>query len=112
MNLLMNVATKMTNVINFNTTLKTSSAVATKINEILRVWIGPLFTAIGAVGAVYIIILAVQYAKSENDSKRAEVKSRMVNCIIGVLCLLVIGTICLTVDWLAIANIFSYASSK
>ena len=89
-----------------------SSAVASKVNEILNSWIGPLFTVIGAIGAVYIIILAVQYAKAENDNKRAEVKTRIVNCAIGVVSLLVIGSLCLWVDWQAVANIFGYAVKK
>lgn len=88
-----------------------TSDVAQKVTDILKTWIGPLFTLIGAIGAVYIVILAVQYAKSENDSKRAEVKTRIVNCIIGVISLLVIASLCFFVDWQALANIFGYASS-
>lgn len=86
--------------------------VAAKVDQILRVWIGPLFTVVGAIGAVYIVILAVQYARSENDSKRAEVKVRIVNCAIGVVCLLVIGALCLTLDWVGVAEIFGYAASN
>lgn len=89
-----------------------SSAVAKKVTEILKVWIGPLFTVIGAIGAVYIIVLAVQYAKAENDNKRAEVKSRIANCAIGVISLLVIGSLCFWVDWQAFANIFGYAKRQ
>ena len=85
--------------------------VASKVNEILNVWIGPLFTVIGAIGAIYIVILAVQYAKAENDNKRAEVKTRIANCAIGVVSLLIIGTLCLKLDWVAVANIFGYARS-
>lgn len=88
-----------------------TSAVAQKVNEIIRGWVGPLFTVIGAIGAVYIIILAVQYAKAENDNKRAEVKSRITNCVIGVISLLVIGTLCFVIDWQGVANIFDYASN-
>ena len=86
--------------------------IAEQINDILNVWIGPLFTVIGAIGAIYIIILAVQYAKAENDNKRAEVKTRMVNCAIGVVSLLVIGTLCLTIDWVGLANVFDYARAE
>jgi len=83
-----------------------------EVNSILKTWVGPLFIAIGGVGAVYAIILGVQYAKAENDSKRAETKTRMMNCIFGVLCLLVIGTISLTVDWAGLVRIFGYAGKK
>ena len=85
--------------------------VSTQVNEILSEWIGPIFTLIGAFGAVYAIILGVQYAKAENDSKRAELKSRMVNCIIGFLVLLVLGTVCLTVNWAEIVQIFGYTAN-
>lgn len=83
--------------------------VGAEVNNILHVWVGPLFTAIGGVGAIYIIILAVQYIKSENDSKRAEAKTRIFNCLIGVISLVVIGVICLAVDWAGLVTIFGYA---
>jgi len=86
------------------------TAVSNEVNDILKVWVGPLFTVIGALGAVYVIILAVQYIRSENDSKRAEAKSRMINCIIGVVCLLVIGGLCIGLDWAGLVQMFGYAS--
>ncbi len=86
-------------------------AVAGKVNTILKSWIAPLFTVVGAIGAIYIVILAVQYAKSENDNKRAEVKSRIVNCVIGVLSLLLIAALSYYVNWAGVARIFGYASS-
>ena len=89
-----------------------SSAVAAKVDSIVKSWIGPLFTVVGAIGAVYIVILAVQYAKSENDNKRAEVKSRITNCVIGVLSLLCIAALCFFIDWQKVANIFGYAAKK
>ncbi len=95
----------------FKGMLLNAGAVALEINEILHGWVGPLFTAIGGVGCIYIIVLAVQYMKSENDNKRAEVKTRIINCLIGVISLLVIGTISLTMDWAGLAGIFGYASN-
>ena len=35
------------------------------VHEILGTWVGPLFTVIGGVGAIYIVILAIQYIRSE-----------------------------------------------
>lgn len=84
--------------------------VSTEVSNILKTWIGPLFTALGGVGTVYAIILIVQYVKAENDSKKAELKSRMINTLIGVLSLLVIGTVCLAVDWEAMVKIFGYTA--
>ena len=81
-----------------------------EIHTILGTWVGPTFIAIGAVGAIYIIVLAVQYIKSENDSKRAEVKTRLVNCVIGVVAIVVIATLCMTIDWAGLVQMFGYAS--
>ena len=104
-NFLMNMS------INISRLLADLGVVAGEVNTILSTWVGPIFIALGGVGSVYIIVLAVQYAKSENDSKRAEAKTRMVNCIIGVLALLVIATGCLTVDWVGFVQMFGYASN-
>ena len=84
--------------------------ISDQVNTILKTWVGPLFVALGGVGAIYVIILAIQYIKSENDNKRAEAKTRMVNCIIGVLSLLVIGTICLSVNWAELVQMFGYTA--
>ena len=96
---------------NIRNLLLDAGAVAGKVNTILQGWIAPLFTVVGAVGAIYIVILAVQYAKSENDNKRAEVKSRITNCVIGVLSLLLIAALSYYVDWAGVAAIFGYASN-
>lgn len=86
------------------------ATVGNEVKTILQTWVGPIFIALGGVGSVYIIVLAVQYAKSENDSKRAEAKTRIVNCIIGVIALLVIATVCLAIDWAKLVQIFGYTS--
>lgn len=96
---------------NIKNFLLDAGAVAGKVDTIIKNWIGPLFTVVGAIGAIYIVILAVQYAKSENDNKRAEVKSRITNCVIGVLSLLLIAALCFYVDWAGVAGIFGYASN-
>ena len=86
--------------------------VSNEVNKILRSWVGPLFIAIGGVGAIYIIVLAIQYIRSENDSKRAEAKQRIINCVIGVICLLVIGGVCIGVDWGNFVQLFSYTKKE
>lgn len=108
MNFLMNLALSFSRLLANNAT-QTQKDTAKVVDEILSVWVGPFMTALGAVGAIYVIILGIQYAKSENDSKRAEAKTRMVNCIIGVLSLIVIGVVCWAVNWVEIAQIFGYA---
>ena len=84
------------------------ASISTEVNNILKVWVGPLFTALGGVAVIYLIILAVQYAKSENDNKRIEIKSRIVNCIIGVLSLFVIGALCIGLPWDKLVGVFGY----
>lgn len=85
-------------------------SVGSEVNKILGMWVGPLFVAIGGAGAIYAIVLGVQYIRSENDSKRAEAKTRIVNCVIGVITLLVLAAVCMAVDWAAFVEIFGYAS--
>ena len=98
----------MNQLLNMGKFLLDASNVAKDVNEILNVWVGPLFTAIGGVGCIYIIILAIQYIRAESDSKRAEAKTRIVNCVIGVLTLIVLGVVCLSVDFAGIAQWFGY----
>ena len=84
--------------------------VSDDINTILRTWVGPIMMCVGAVGAIYIIVLAVQYAKSESDSKRAEAKTRMINCLIGVIAIIALAGLCIGMDWGAVVKIFGYTS--
>ena len=86
--------------------------ISDEVNEILTTWVGPLFIAIGGAGAIYIIVLAVQYIRSENDNKRAEIKTRLVNCIIGVVALLVLASLCITIPWNEVVKVFGYTQSK
>lgn len=92
--------------------LASNEQIGETIQNILSTWIGPLFTVIGAAGSIYIIILAVQYAKSENDSKRAETKTRIVNCVIGVVSLIIIGVLCIAIDWQFVGDWFGYTASS
>lgn len=97
--------------INMGRLLADLNAVSDEVNTILKTWVGPIFIALGGAGSIYIIVLAVQYAKSENDSKRAEAKTRLVNCAIGVVALLVIAAVCIGLDWASIVQIFGYTSN-
>ena len=105
-NMLMNIVARMSRLLAVDANLREIGA---EVNSILRVWVGPLMIALGGVGAVYIIILGIQYAKGENDSKRAEVKTRLVNCIIGVIAILVLGSVCIGIDWAKLVQVFGYA---
>ena len=90
---------------------KRAQAVSDDVNTILKNWVGPIMICLGAVGAIYMVILGVQYAKSESDSKRAEAKSRMINCLIGVIAIIVLAALCIGMDWAGLAKIFGYTQA-
>lgn len=81
-----------------------------QIKTILSTIVGPILIALGGAGAIYIIVLGVQYARSESDDKRAEVKKRMVNLAVGVLLILGLSAICTFVDWAGFVQMFGYAA--
>jgi len=80
-----------------------------KVHTILKTIAGPILLAIGSVGALYMVVLGVQYAKSENDDKRAQVKKRLVNLAIGVVAMFGLAAICLAVKWdVIVPELFGY----
>ena len=83
-------------------------AVARKVQEILNFYVGPFLVAIGACGAVYMVVMGVQYAKAETADKRAEVKKRIINALIGVLLIIGLGVLAMAVNWAELVKIFGY----
>lgn len=92
-------------------TTESMRAVGNEVNTILKSWVSPVFTALSGAGIIYIIILGVQYAKSESEEKRAEAKKRMLNCLIGIIVMLVLVALCLMVNWAEFVQIFGYAAA-
>ena len=86
-------------------------SVGEQVNEILKSWVSPVFTALSGAGIIYIIILGVQYAQSESEEKRAEAKKRMLNCLIGVIVMMVLVALCLMINWAEFVQIFGYAAA-
>ncbi len=82
-----------------------------KIDEIMNNILGPIMTVIGSAGIIYAIVLSVQYAKAEDQSKRDEAKKRLINVIIGVIVLAVGITLALAVQWDQFVLIFGYDAS-
>jgi cell division protein FtsW (lipid II flippase) len=80
-----------------------------QINEILDTYVTPILIALGGAAAIYIVVLGVQYAKSESDDKKAEVKKRLINMVVGLLVMLGLITLCATVPWESVVQIFGYA---
>jgi len=84
------------------------AAVANKVKEILQMYVGPILMALGSCGAIYMVVMGVQYAKSESADKRGELKKRIINAFIGML--VIIGLACLAIwaDWVGIVQMFGY----
>lgn len=82
---------------------------AKKVHEVLANIVGPCLAVLGSMAIMYVIVLGVQYAKSENDEKRAEAKKRIINMVIGVIAIIVLLLLCWLVDWgEIIPKIFGY----
>lgn len=85
------------------------TATAQKVHEVLANIVAPCLTVLGSLAIMYVIVLGVQYAKSENDEKRAEVKKRIINTAIGAVAIIVLILLCWLVDWgTIIPQIFGY----
>ena len=83
-----------------------------QIKDILGTIVGPILIALGGAGAIYIVILGVQFAKSESEEKRTECKKRMINLAIGVVLILTLAAVCTFVDWASFVQIFGYAGEN
>lgn len=85
------------------------TATAQKVHEVLANIVAPCLTVLGSLAIMYVIVLGVQYAKSENDEKRAEVKKRIINTAIGAVAIIALILLCWLVDWgTLIPQIFGY----
>lgn len=85
---------------------------ANKVNEVLHNIVGPCLTVLEGIAIIYIVILGVQYAKSENNDKRGDVKKRMVNLAIGAVAILVMLSLCFAISWdKIIPELFGYLES-
>ena len=70
--------------------------------EIVDQFMPVIMIGLGFVGAIFIIILSVRYAKAESDDARSEAKKKLINTAIGV----VIGLLIMVVlaVWLKNSN--------
>ena len=57
--------------------------VAQPIIDLLNQIMGPLLGIVGAVGALYCVILGVKFAKAEEPQEREKAKGALKNAIIG-----------------------------
>ena len=58
-------------------------AVGKPIVDLLNSLMGPLLAIVGAVGALYCVLLGVKYAKAEEPQDREKAKSHLKNAVIG-----------------------------
>lgn len=87
--------------------------VAGKANSVLKTIVGPCLSVIGSLGIIYIIVLGVQYAKSESDDKRAECKKRITNLTIGVIVMIIMITLMFAIDWATVVpEMFGYIDPR
>lgn len=85
---------------------------ANKVNDVLKTIVSPCLVALEGMAIIYIVILGVQYAKSESADKRSEAKKRIVNLAIGAVAILVMLTLCAAIKWDAvIPELFGYLDS-
>lgn len=93
-------------------TSKNAAAAAGEIDDILKSIVSPCLIALAGMGAIYMVVLGVQYAKSENDNKRADIKKRIVNLAIGVVIIIIMLTLCLAIKWdIAVEELFGWLSN-
>lgn len=86
---------------------------ANKVNSVLKTIVGPCLSALGGMAIIYIVILGVQYAKSENTETRGDIKKRIVNLAIGVVIMLVMLTLCFAIKWDAVVpELFGYMEQE
>jgi hypothetical protein len=83
-----------------------------QIKDILSTIVGPILIALGGAGAIYIVVLGVQFAKSESEEKRTEAKKRMINLAVGVVLILALASVCTFIDWASFIQIFGYAGEN
>lgn len=73
--------------------------ISNQITEILSTIVGPILVVIGSIGALYMVVLGVQYAKSEGDDKRSAIKRRLVNTAIGIVAIMALTALCFFIKW-------------
>ena len=96
----------------FMSQLLAAKDAAEKVTEILKNMVGPILMALGGAGAIYVIILGVNYAKAEDDAKRKDAKKRIWNLLIGIVAMFTLAALCISIKWdKLVTDMFGYAWS-
>ena len=72
---------------------------AAKAVEIIKTMVGPVLVVLAGAGAIYMVVMGVQFAKAEDEGKRQEVKKRLLNLAIGVVLVMALGILCIGLNW-------------
>lgn len=67
----------------FGTEGSTFDPVVTPIVDLINSLMGPALALVGALGALYCVILGVKFAKAEEPQDREKAKSHLKNAVIG-----------------------------
>ena len=67
----------------FADTQKDMYSVVQPIVDLLNTFLGPLLLIVGAVGALYCVLLGVKYARAEEPQDREKAKAHLKGAIIG-----------------------------
>ena len=79
--------------------IKNFGQLATGLQRIMQDIVGPIMIVIGALLAIFMIKMGVDYAKAESADKRKECMGRLVGIGIGLLIVLVGITLCYSINW-------------
>ena len=84
----------------------TVEGVANAFTKVMKSVVGPVIIVIGALAAIYAIVLGVQYAKAEDANKRKEVQGRLIGAAIGIVIIIVGIALVYAIDWSSIYTSF------
>ena len=95
-----------------NLLLDTLEGIAENFDTLTQNILGPVLIVIGALAAIYAIVLGVQYAKAEDANKRKEVQGRLIGAAIGVVIIIVGVTLVYAIDWSTVYNAAGSANAN
>ena len=80
--------------------ISTFAELAHGLSRVMKDIVGPVMIAIGAVLAILLIKIGIDYAKAENAEKRKEKIGQLVGVGVGLLIILVGIALCYSINWI------------
>ena len=86
--------------------IKNFGQLAAGVQRIMRDLVGPIMIVIGAILAIFMIKVGIDYAKAEDSGKRKEKMGQLIGLGVGI-CIVLIGvTLCYAINWVELyANV-------